>query len=199
MDFLQSNTWIFLFLISNESLDLIWKVYGLGFSKKSIDCKNSLFTKTGILKFLLPLQEWMFKLEHCHMKQQPRTQTLVYFPILHFLLTYLYSQIPSPAPTTLFENKPKMAYSRDLPKMTVWHYGLKLQWYLTGLSWMTFMDDFLGCLSWMTFMDDFLGWPSWMTFMDDCHRLLWTDIMDCHGLSWTVMDCHGLSKTGISS
>ena len=25
-----------------------------------------------------------------------------------------------------FKNKPKMAYSRDLPKMAVWHYGLKL-------------------------------------------------------------------------
>ena len=25
-----------------------------------------------------------------------------------------------------------MAYSRDLPKMAVWHFGLKLQWYLTG-------------------------------------------------------------------
>ena len=24
-------------------------------------------------------------------------------------------------------NKPKMAYSCDLPKMAVWHYGLKLQ------------------------------------------------------------------------
>ena len=30
------------------------------------------------------------------------------------------------------KNKPKMAYSRDLPKMAVWHYGIKLQWYLTG-------------------------------------------------------------------
>ena len=55
MDFSQSNTWIFLFLISNESLDPIWKVYGLGFSKKSLDCKNSWSSKTGILKFLLPL------------------------------------------------------------------------------------------------------------------------------------------------
>ena len=36
-------------------------------------------------------------------------------------------------PTWYWENKnkPKMAYSRDLPKMAVWHYGLKLQWYLT--------------------------------------------------------------------
>ena len=25
-----------------------------------------------------------------------------------------------------------MANSCDLPKMAVWHYGLKLQWYLTG-------------------------------------------------------------------
>ena len=25
------------------------------------------------------------------------------------------------------ENKLKMAYSHDLPKMAVWHYGLKLQ------------------------------------------------------------------------
>ena len=37
----------------------------------------------------------------------------------------------------LLINKPKMAYSRDLPKMAgqqwaVWHYGLKLQWYLSG-------------------------------------------------------------------
>ena len=29
-------------------------MYGLGFSKKSIDCENSWFTKTEILKFLLP-------------------------------------------------------------------------------------------------------------------------------------------------
>ena len=57
MDFSQSNTWIFLFLISNESLDPIWKVYGLGFSKKSLDCKNSWSSKTGILKFLLPFIE----------------------------------------------------------------------------------------------------------------------------------------------
>ena len=34
--------------------------------------------------------------------------------------------------TTVFGNKPKMAYSHDLPKMAVLHYGLKLQWYLTG-------------------------------------------------------------------
>ena len=34
-------------------------------------------------------------------------------------------------------NKPKMAYSRDLLKMAVWNYGLKLQ-----LAWMTGkMDD----------------------------------------------------------
>ena len=44
----------FLFLISNEILDPIWKVYGLGSSKKSLDCKNSWFSKTGIHKFLLP-------------------------------------------------------------------------------------------------------------------------------------------------
>ena len=55
IDFLQYNTWIFLFLFSNKVLDPIWKVYGLGFSKKSLDCENSWFSKTGILKFLLPL------------------------------------------------------------------------------------------------------------------------------------------------
>ena len=32
----------------------------------------------------------------------------------------------------IYTNKPKMAYSRDFPKMAVWHYGLKLQLYLTG-------------------------------------------------------------------
>ena len=36
---------------SNESLDPIWKVYGLGFSKKSLDCKKPWFSKTWILKF----------------------------------------------------------------------------------------------------------------------------------------------------
>ena len=30
------------------------------------------------------------------------------------------------------ENKPKMAYSCNLPKLAVWHYGLKLLLYLTG-------------------------------------------------------------------
>ena len=55
IDFSQYNTWIFLFLFSNKVLDPIWKVYGLGFSKKSLDCENSWFSKTGILKFLLPL------------------------------------------------------------------------------------------------------------------------------------------------
>ena len=54
IDFLQYNTWIFLFLFSNKVLDPIWKVYGLGFSKKSLDCENSWFSKTGILKSLLP-------------------------------------------------------------------------------------------------------------------------------------------------
>ena len=54
MDFSQSNTWIFLFWISIEILDPIWKVYGLGLSKKSLDSKSSWFSKTGIHKFLLP-------------------------------------------------------------------------------------------------------------------------------------------------
>ena len=54
-----------------------------------------------------------------------------------------------------------MAYSRNLAvKDNHW------------LSWMTFMDDFIGWLSWMTFMDDIHGWLSWMTFMDDCHGFL---------------------------
>ena len=49
INFLQYNTWIFLFLFSNKVLDPIWKVYGLGFSKKSLDCENAWFSKTGIL------------------------------------------------------------------------------------------------------------------------------------------------------
>ena len=39
------------------------------------------------------------------------------------------------------KNKPKMAYSHDLPKMAVWHYGLKLQCYLTGNGIDGGMDD----------------------------------------------------------
>ena len=111
------------------------------------------------------------------------------------------------------DNKPKMAYSRDLPKMAVWHYGLKLQWYLTGyrywrysmvwygLVWFWF--DFVGIvwywgggtimdfhgLSWrgvMTGMDDWDGWLAWMTGKDDWHGwLAWMTGMDD-----SLDDCH---------
>ena len=60
-------------------------------------------------------------------------------------------------------NKPKMAYSRDLPKMAVWHYGLKLQWYLTGdMVWFCVVLYGFVSIVWyggvMTSMDDWHGW-----------------------------------------
>ena len=56
-------------------------------------------------------------------------------------------------------NKPKMAYSCDLPKMEVWHYGLKFQWYLTGDIDERYGMVFYG-LVWYGFVGMVGGWGS---------------------------------------
>ena len=79
-----------------------------------------------------------------------------------------------------------MAYSRDLPKMAMLHYGLKLQWYLTwdidwrfGMVWYGFVgivwyggsEDYW-VHTWRDFNHeggghDWHGWLAWMASMDD--------------------------------
>ena len=93
----------------------------------------------------------------------------------------------------LMKNKPKMAYSRDLPKMADSSVALWIDWW----SWLAWMEggeghDWHGWLAWMTGMDDWHGWLAQMTGTDDWHRwLAWmTGNDDWHGwLAWmTGMD-----------
>ena len=83
-------------------------------------------------------------------------------------------------------NEPKMAYSRDLPKMARQQCGI-MDWnysdtYLeieTGdMVWggdqMTgeFIHDWHGWMACMNGMDEWHGWLAWMTGTDDWHRWL---------------------------
>ena len=84
--------------------------------------------------------------------------------------------------------------SSENGKTAVWHYGLKLQWYVTGdrdwrfeivwygfvgivwywggdyngLSWIIMKrgHDWHGWLGWMTWMDGWHGWLSWLIGME---------------------------------
>ena len=89
-----------------------------------------------------------------------------------------------------------MAYSRDLPKMAVWHYGLKLQWYLTadrnwrfgmvwqGLVWSYMVWYGLVVIVWYWWGGGYQGWLSWITVMDDSHG--WLRWM----MHWYPLSCY---------
>ena len=61
-----------------------------------------------------------------------------------------------------------MAYSRNLPKMAVWHYGLKLQLYLTGDTYWRFG------MVWLIYFGMGVGGQMTSEFIHE-------EICDCHG------------------